>query len=278
MQKNLTKLSNILLLLVLLSSNCLFSQDKKKDHSHHFHYEKSKSYDGPTNWESDIPQNLTNESTDAVPINNGGLSLDKLSGSRKEKQKKGGDLPETPKTKKAEPIQLPEIETPDFDVPDMPDVDPPVINPNVWKILLIIVVSGLLVFFVYYFLKNKSRRDKKVNQQEINLEWNPEIISKSELEELLEKAILEKNYREGIRIYFTFILKEMIRLKLIHWKTEKTNYDYLLELSQSNERKNFEESVRIFDLVWYGDYQIDENTFQQIKPVFENYYQHLSKQ
>ena len=74
-----------------------------------------------------------------------------------------------------------------------------------------------------------------------------------------------------------FILKELIAKDFIKWKPDKTNFDYLMEVRKSNGYDSFEECVRIYDLVWYGDYEISLNEYNRLKPALENYYQSLNQ-
>lgn len=110
---------------------------------------------------------------------------------------------------------------------------------------------------------------------DVENDWNPEVISKTELELRLEEAVEREDYRECVRIYFTFILKELIRKGWINWKKEKTNYHYVLEMHKRENAAHFNECVRIYDLVWYGDYNIDQDIFGLLQPSFENYYKSL---
>ena len=38
---------------------------------------------------------------------------------------------------------------------------------------------------------------------------------------------------------------------------------------------HFNECVRVYDIVWYGDYKIDREIFELLQPTFENYYKSL---
>ena len=38
---------------------------------------------------------------------------------------------------------------------------------------------------------------------------------------------------------------------------------------------SFHECVRIYDIVWYGDYNIDNDIYELLKPTLEEYYQSL---
>jgi hypothetical protein len=39
----------------------------------------------------------------------------------------------------------------------------------------------------------------------------------------------------------------------------------------------FEECVRIYDLVWYGEYQLSKSDFEEIQPVLLSYYKLIEK-
>lgn len=113
---------------------------------------------------------------------------------------------------------------------------------------------------------NTSLSDKgKAIKTEI-LERAPVEIPKSELELMLEKALNEKDYRLAIRIYFIFILKELSSKKWITWKKEKTNSAYLFEMSKRKQYNLFSDSVTIFELAWYGNYEIKQADYSVVEP------------
>jgi len=91
----------------------------------------------------------------------------------------------------------------------------------------------------------------------------------------LEEALSRDDFREGVRIYFTFILKELISKGWIQWKKDKTNHHYLLEVNGKPNSDIFRECVRIYDLVWYGEYEIDRKAYEMLQPTLLNYYHSL---
>ena len=140
--------------------------------------------------------------------------------------------------------------------------------------LLIILVVVLVVILLYFLLRNRKPSDTKI-AIDVEDEWNPEIITKTELELKLESAMDREDYRECVRIYFTFILKELIKKGWIRWKKEKTNHHYVMEMGGRDGSLGFMECVRIYDLVWYGEYQIDREIFEMLQPTLLNYYKSL---
>ncbi len=143
-----------------------------------------------------------------------------------------------------------------------------------WKVLLIILASVAVVLLIYFLLRNKKPQDTKI-AVDVEDEWNPEVVTKTELELKLEAAQEREDFRECVRIYFTFILKELIKKGWIRWKKEKTNHHYVMEMGGRDGSIGFMECVRIYDLVWYGEYEIDRDIFEMLQPTLLNYYKSL---
>ena len=98
-----------------------------------------------------------------------------------------------------------------------------------------------------------------------------EIVPVSDLEKRLEQAISKEKYREAVRIYFTLILKELIRLNQIKWTREKTNHEYLIGLKNPNFRSEFQSCIHVFDVIWYGEYEIDNSRFNEVEPTLKSF-------
>lgn len=285
------------ILLVVISvfvSSLVFSQKDELDKYYQSqkvenHYVKSKKYKGPKNWQSSYPPNLSssyyeNENVESIDPMDSELSEDELQRNREKKY--GAEYGEgvvkkpNPDILPPNPVELPDIELPDIDLPDidLPNVDfdfPTIGTWEFWKYVLLFIVIAVLLFLLYLMLKRINPSDSKV-RLDVEDEWNPTVITKSELELKLESAILGSNYRECVRIHFMFILKELIAKKHIDWKPEKTNYDYLLEVRKSKGYDDFAECVRIYDLIWYGDYEISRQNYDGVRPTLESYYQSLN--
>lgn len=291
-KKNLLILNKFFVFIVLFVS--LFhaygqsnSVDPKKkvwkQEKDYLKYKKKKDFKGPDDWYNSGPSSMS----DAEDASNGlstpstgsqGIQYNpqQIQQDRERQFGKGGGgtLKADPKIKKPDPITLPDVDTPDVDAPDVPDVNAPSIPASFWKTLLVILLIAVVIFALYYYLKNKQPSNKTVKQNVEN-DWNPTVISKTELELKLEEAMLREDYRECIRIYFTFILKELIHKNWIQWKKDKTNHHYIMEVASRPNSDIFRECVRIYDLVWYGEYEINKGVFELLQPTLMNYYQSL---
>ena len=262
----------------------LSAQDNKaktwKSEREYLKYQKEKGYKGPDEWYGSQPAEMDVEDYDGYNNYGSGsgqgiqyvpqkLRRDRL---RRGYNRGGGNgtLPTDPKVKRPPPVQL-DIDPPDI---DFPDVDPPNVGGSFWKVLLFILIAALVVLILYLIFKNAKPIDKKVIV-DVEDDWNPEVITKTELELRLEAAMSDADYRECVRIYFTFILKELIRKGWISWKKEKTNHHYVMEMAGKPNQMVFMECVRIYDLVWYGEYEIDQEIFEMLRPTLQDYYKSL---
>ena len=269
------------------------SQDSSKvrkwtEEKDDLHYQKSQGYKGPTDWYGSSPADMLEYDED--DYHGGGYGSGSYgSGSsgipyspqqiQRDRSRNGGlgggsgNLRFDPEIQPPDPIDVnpPDVDTPDLDL----DVNAPRVPLSFWKILLFIILSVLAMLIIYLIVKNSSQSNKKV-MVDVEDHWNPGIVTKTELELRLEEAIKRGDYRECVRIYFTFILKELITKSWIVWKKEKTNDHYLLEMRSKPNSGVFAECIRIYDLVWYGEYDIDKENYNQLKPTLEQYYKSLN--
>jgi len=267
-------------------------EDKKekvwKSEKEYLQYKKKDKYNGPDDWGGSYPTEIEKDeyNDDYVSTSSGGnrrLNYNPQQIKRDREKRNGfdrgggnGGLPFDPTVERPDPLEIPDIDPIDIDTPDidLPDVDL-TFSQSLWRVLLFILLFAVIFVVAYLIIKNHKPADKKV-LIEVEDEWNPEVITKTELELRLEEAMEKEDYRECIRIYFTFILKELIRKSWIHWKKEKTNHHYVLEMSKQKSALSFNECVRIYDLVWYGEYNIDSDIYELLKPSLNDYYQSLN--
>ncbi len=281
----------------LLFSSSSWSQEEAKDpksttwkqEKKYLKYERTDDYKGPQDWFSSEPSDIKeNEYNPSQTVRrrmygrSGGSIRFKPQQVQRQRQKdysgfdRGGGrgtLKYDPKVKRPAPIRPKNMPNPDMDMPT-PDTSLPSTSDGFWKIVFVLILIALAMTIVYVILRNRQPKDEKV-VIDVEEEWNPEIISKTELELKLEAAMAREDYRECVRIYFTFILKELIKKGWIRWKKEKTNHHYVMEMGGREGSLSFMECVRIYDLVWYGDYQIDREIFEMLQPSLLNYYKSL---
>ncbi|KPE50408.1 hypothetical protein [Chryseobacterium indologenes] len=140
--------------------------------------------------------------------------------------------------------------------------------------LFAIVLVGFLLYFIIKYLMGKEgnfffgKRNKKLN---IEAEELHENIHEINFPESIARFEREKDYRSAVRYQFLLILKKLSDKKLISWNPEKTNKDYTAELKDSHVKSVFSELSYIFDNVWYGEFNIDEQSYLKFKDQYQTF-------
>lgn len=142
--------------------------------------------------------------------------------------------------------------------------------------ILLKVIAGLILIFVIYLIVKAlldkegkwifSRNSKKIiNYDEI--EKNLHLV---DFEKLILKTLQSGEKRLSIRYYYLWLLKKMADKHLIVWDIEKTNSDYLYEIKSQARKDEFAYLSYLYNYIWYGEFDMDEETFTKAKKSFES--------
>ncbi|WP_340198929.1 DUF4129 domain-containing protein [Ascidiimonas sp. W6] len=145
--------------------------------------------------------------------------------------------------------------------------------------ILIYGSIGLLIFLlVKLFLKVGTRSfiSSKTNTPMVSFSEEEDIIQNENIPSLIEKALANKEFRLAVRYQYLLALKELSDHHMIEWEQQKTNDDYLSELSHHEVSGLFSSITKIYDFIWYGNFDIDESRYAKIKPVFTSISQKIN--
>ena len=129
-----------------------------------------------------------------------------------------------------------------------------------------IIVGILLFLLIKFFLKVNSNSivSNASNKPIVSITEDEALIKHKDLLKLINQAIDQKNYRLAIRFYYLNIIKQLEDNELITWEQQKTNEDYIQEISKENIKSSFKDLTRLYDFVWYGNIEIDETKFVKV--------------
>ena len=136
------------------------------------------------------------------------------------------------------------------------------------------IVYGLLGVIVLYLLikfllENPVSSVFKTETAAIEgFSYVEENIEQIDFENLISKALKEQNYRLATRYLYLKSLKSLANKQVIEWHYEKTNSDYLNEIKDSQLKTLFKRVSYIYDYVWYGEFPIDEESYNKNKADF----------
>ena len=141
---------------------------------------------------------------------------------------------------------------------------------------------GILTFGVTYLIFRLLKIDfirlfkKRQNPEPIPYHEFTEDIHAINFDDTIAKAIADKNYRLAVRLLYLRSLKQLNDAGLIKWRLEKTNLAYLSELENEEHKKLFGLLTLRFEYVWYGDFPINKDVFQNIDALFSELKNRLS--
>jgi len=135
-----------------------------------------------------------------------------------------------------------------------------------------LLLAILLFLLIKFFLKVNSRNILSRQQNHATFQFTEEeqLIKNEDLNALIENAIKQQKYRLAIRYYYLLTLKKLSETHMISWEPQKTNEDYITEIKQVNLKSDFSNITRIYDYVWYGEFEVDAFKFESLKIAFES--------
>ncbi len=169
-----------------------------------------------------------------------------------------------------EDVDYAEQEREKQDLPNAPKFDWN-INTTFIKYLFFFIVLGVLIYFLVRYLLSLQSNAKAVESSKIEVnslqeaEENPML---ADLHFLIKNLLAEQKFREAIRAYFLMILQNLNEQKIIQYKKQKTNFDYVSEVSIKNVKHDFLHLTYYFERIWYGESTVLKADFNKIEPQF----------
>ena len=136
---------------------------------------------------------------------------------------------------------------------------------------------SLAIFFVLFilyklFLTEGAFRRKTLSSAPGTLEVEEEVItSESDLESLIKQALQAGNYRLAVRYKYLQTLYKLAAKKMVELAVDKTNYQYVREISNQNYQNDFAALTLNYEYVWYGEFEIEANIYKRIEAGFSQF-------
>ena len=133
------------------------------------------------------------------------------------------------------------------------------------RIILVAIVIGVSAYILFV------RSPVAVSSVRVSYEqeMNPDSINLSDLETKIKRAKNTKDFRLATRLYFVWIIKELSDKEYIKWKKRKTNYNYQSEVLNEPFAEDFKKSIKNYEFIWYGKYDILSDDFKSVEKSFK---------
>ena len=141
------------------------------------------------------------------------------------------------------------------------------------SLMLFIIIGGFAMVLIMYLSGSNAglfrRRNKSINEEEHLPET--EDIFQINYQREIDRAATAGNYRLAVRLMFLRLLKNLSQKNIIQYGHDRTNFDYLLQLSSTRYYPDFFKITRHYEYSWYGKFEISKETYAYIKDEFEKF-------
>jgi len=134
--------------------------------------------------------------------------------------------------------------------------------------LLALIFIGVISYHVLFKNGIFSRKRNKINPGERD-DSPLELDEISQYDGLVADAENTGNYNLATRYLFLKTLKLLSDRELIHFAPDKTNREYLLEMSLNNYYNEFKFLTRSYEYAWYGKVFVDANNYHKLKEQYQ---------
>lgn len=139
---------------------------------------------------------------------------------------------------------------------------------NVWQYVLLVAIAGVAIYLLLKAEMLGFLFPKKAQSAELAYENLAEDIHEIDFDAAVGEAIDQRNFRLAVRLLYLKTIKQLTDAGQITYRPEKTNRQYVYELANSPLQADFERLTGQFELVWYGDFPIDETQFAALRTAF----------
>ena len=148
------------------------------------------------------------------------------------------------------------------------DISPEVIQ--IMEYFIYILMGGLVIYLLVRFFigERLSSIFTKNATGIIDINLSEDHIEQVDLNRLLKNALKENDFRLAVRYQYLISLKSLSQNGIIDWHFEKTNWDYLKEISTPAMQKLFKEVSYIYDYIWYGEQPVDAEKYKAAEIKF----------
>jgi len=139
-------------------------------------------------------------------------------------------------------------------------------------LMWLIIIGGFAGAVGWYLMNNNvtlfRKKQKDLSRPEEDEEM-PENIFDIKYPNEIDKAAAQGNYRLAIRLLYLRLLKNFAERNIIQYKQDRTNLDYLMQLSSTRYYPDFFRVTRHYEYAWYGEFAVTGDMYQVIRHQFD---------
>ncbi|MEP6674504.1 MAG: hypothetical protein ABJA78_05095 [Ferruginibacter sp.] len=134
-------------------------------------------------------------------------------------------------------------------------------------------LAGAFVLFILYKLFLGDGMFKKAPRKTAAAEAEEEeaVTDQTDIDALIATAVKNSNYRLAVRYWYLKSLHHLSGKGLLYLAQDKTNYQYVNELTNPVFRNDFAALTLNYEYVWYGEFDVDNTLYYKLENIFSSF-------
>lgn len=143
---------------------------------------------------------------------------------------------------------------------------------DVWPFVFRVLIVGVVLMVLYYILKNRYGTVLERNSKSyVPMGVTSVDGQRVDYDALIKESKAHGDYKLAIRYQFLKCLHDLHKSDQIKITTWKAPLDYVDELP-AGKQEAFSSLVTLFEVTWYGDYDAQEEQFEESNVLLETIY------
>jgi hypothetical protein len=144
--------------------------------------------------------------------------------------------------------------------------------------LFVYIFLGLVLLFALYKIISENKLYLFYRSPKKKIAGPQAIVGLQEenLEEKIQEAVQARDYRTATRYLFLKTLRLLSEEESIRYHVQATNQEYINQLGSHPQGKNFRLLASAYEHVWYGDFPLTQQQFEQLWQHFREFYKAMA--
>lgn len=143
-----------------------------------------------------------------------------------------------------------------------------------WPFIILIFIGAVIWFLASSNVGLFRRKDVVIEPADVD--ENTEDIFAINYGREIEMAVAAGNYRQATRLHFLRLLRSLSDKRIIDYRQDLTNFDYLMQLYKTSYYKEFFRLTRNYEYAWYGQFDPGREGYNIIRREFDEFERKLN--
>lgn len=142
---------------------------------------------------------------------------------------------------------------------------------TVWTLLIAAGIAAITFFVVKVMGMNNGGLFSRDAKGTMPYTTGTEDINRISFDEAIKEAVNAGNFRMATRLLYLQCLKKLADKDYIQWHLNKTNSDYIKEVSGHSWQSLFKKLTYSFEYTWYGEMTLASDDFKNLQAQFQQF-------